>query len=72
MKKEDFFSKLENKCPNDDELQRIIDIIKRFNIKNGEKLSKLYLNSDVILLADVFRKFIKISVEECGIILYFV
>ena len=42
--------------------------IKVFDIKNGEDLTKVYLNSDVILLADIFEKFIKISIEEYGII----
>ena len=36
LKKEDFFSKLKNKCPDDEEIERTLDIIKRFNIKNGE------------------------------------
>ena len=36
-------------------------------IKDGEELTKLYCKSDVILLADVFEKFIKISFEEYGI-----
>ena len=36
-------------------------------MKNGDKLTKLYLKSHVILLADVFEKFIKISFEEYGI-----
>ena len=67
LKKEDFFSKLKNKCPDDGEIQRTREIIKKFNIKNGEELTQLYLKSDVILLADVFEKFIKISVEEYGI-----
>ena len=39
-----------------------------FDIKNGEKLNKSYLKSDVILLADVFEKFSRISVEEDRII----
>ena len=42
-------------------------LFKKCNIKNGEELTQLYLKSDVILLADVFEKFIKISVEEYGI-----
>ena len=37
-----------------------------FHIKIGEELTKLYLKSDVILLADVFEKFIQISFEEYG------
>ena len=67
LKKEDFFSKLKNKCPDDEEIQRTKEIIEIFNIKNGNKLTDLYLKSDVTLLADVFEKFIKISIEEYGI-----
>ena len=67
LKKEDFFSKLKNKCPYDEEIQRTKEIIEIFNIKDGKELTELYLKSDVILLADVFEKFIKISVEEFGI-----
>ena len=61
------FSKLKNKCPDDKEIDRTREVIKKFNFKNREELTQLYLKSDVILLADVFEKFIKISVEEYGI-----
>ena len=64
LKKEDFFSKLKHKCPDDDEIERTKDIIERFNIKNGEKLTEIYLKSDVLLLACVFEKFIKVSINE--------
>ena len=67
LKKKDFFSKLKNKCPDDEEIQRTKDIIKRFNIKNGEELTEIYLKSDVLLLACVFEIFIKVSVNEFGI-----
>ena len=67
LKKEDFFSKLKNKCPSDEKIQGTKEIIEIFFIKNGEELSELHLKSDVILLADVFEKFNKISVEEYGI-----
>ena len=67
MENKDFFSKLKNKCPDDKEIDRTREIIKKFSIKNGKELTELYLKSDVILLADVFEKFIKISVEEFGI-----
>ena len=67
LENKDFFSKLKNKCPDDREIDRTREIIKKFNIKNGEELTQLYLKSDVILLADAFEKFIKISVEEYGI-----
>ena len=43
-----------------------MDIIKRFNIKNGEELTEIYL-SDVLLLACVFKKYIKVSFNEFGI-----
>ena len=67
LKKEHFFSKLKNKCPNDEEIQRTMDIIEKFNIKNGEELTEIYLKSDVLLLACVFEKFIKISVYQYDI-----
>ena len=63
LKKEHFFSKLKYKCPDDEEIERPMDIIKKFNIKNGEELTEIYLKSDVLLLACVFEKFIKISVN---------
>ena len=39
LKKEDFFSKLKNKCPDGEEIERTREIIKKFNIKNGEELT---------------------------------
>ena len=67
LKMEDFFSKLKSECPDDDEIERKKEIIKLFDIKNGEELTKLYCKSEVILLADVIEKFVKVSFEECGI-----
>ena len=72
LEKKDFFSKLKNKCPDDKEIERTMDIIKRFNIKNGEELTQIYFKSDVLLLACVFEKFIKVSVNEFESILYIV
>ena len=67
LKKEDVFSRLENECPDDEEIERTKEIIKLFDLKNGEGLTKLYCKSDVILLADVIEKFVKVSFEEYGI-----
>ena len=67
LEKKDVFSKLKNKCPDDEEIERTMDIIKRFNIKNGEELTEINLKSDVFLLACVFEKFIKVSVNKFGI-----
>ena len=64
LEKEEFFSKLKNDYPDDDEIERTKEIIKLFNIKDGEELTKLYCKSDLILLADVFEKFVKVSKEE--------
>ena len=64
LKRENFFSKLKNDFPDDEKLERTKEIIKLFNIKDGEKLTKLYCKSDVILLADVFEKIVKVSTEE--------
>ena len=36
LKKEIFFSKIKNKCPDDEEIQRTMHIIERFNIKMGK------------------------------------
>ena len=40
LKKEDFFSKLKNGYPDDKEIETTKEIIKLFNIKNGEELTK--------------------------------
>ena len=58
---------MKNKCPDNEEIERTMDIINVFNIKNGEELTEIYLKSDVLLLACVFEKFIKVSVNEFGI-----
>ena len=64
LKKEDFFSKLKNKYPDDEEIERTKEISKIFNIKDGEELTEIYLKSDFLLLACVFEKFIKVSLNE--------
>ena len=64
LKKEHFFSKLKNKCPDDEEIERTMNIIDKFNIRNGEELTDVYLESDILLLACVFEKFIKVSFNK--------
>ena len=44
-----------------------MNIIEKFNIKNGEELTQIYLKSDVLLLACVSEKFVKVSVIEFDI-----
>ena len=73
LENKDFFSKSKNKCPDNNEIDRTREIIKKFNIKDGEELTELYCKSDVLLLTCVFEKFIKVSQNEFGIsALYFV
>ena len=73
LENKDFFSKLKNKRPDDSEIDRTREIIKKFNIKDGKELTELYCKSDVLLLACVFEKIIKVSQNEFGISpLYFV
>ena len=58
---------MKNKCPDVGEIERTKEIIRLFSIKNGKELTKLYCRSDVILLADIFEKFVKVSTKENGI-----
>ena len=67
LKKEDFFSKIKNKCPDDEEIERTKEIIEKFNIENGGELTEIYLKGDVLLLTCVFEKFIKVSFNEFDI-----
>ena len=62
--KEDYFSKLKNGYPEKIEIQRTNEIIDTFRIKTGRELTELCLKTDVVLLADVFEKFIKVSLNE--------
>ena len=42
LKKEDFFSKLKNDYPSDEEIERSKEIIEKFNNKNGKELTEIY------------------------------
>ena len=64
---EAYYSKTKNEIPDQKEIDRTNQIIKLFNIQNGRELTELYNKADVILLADIFEKFIKVSMLEFDI-----
>ena len=64
MKTEDFFSKLRSAYPKDSEMEQTKEIIKVFNNRKGEHLTKLYLKRDVILLADNCEEIVIVSAKD--------
>ena len=44
-----------------------MDINKRFKFETEEEITQLFLEGDVLLLACVFEKFIKVSINEVSI-----
>ena len=56
-----FFSSLKDCSINEKEYQRAINVWKVFKIKKLGKYHDLYLKTDVLLLCDIFEKFIKTS-----------
>ena len=60
LKKEDFFSKLKNDYLSDEEMKRTKEVIKLFIFINGEELTEIYLKSDVLFLACVFEKILRV------------
>ena len=57
LKKKVFLSKLKNKCPDDEEMERTKEIFKLFDIKNGEELTGLYMKT-VIFCWPMLLKFL--------------
>ena len=72
LKKENFFSKLKNKGPSDEEIERTKKFFEKFNTKNGEELTQLYFKSDVLLLTCAFQKFIEYQLMDLVSIHYIV
>ena len=57
--------------PVDERIKRQKKILKLVKIKNGEKLTKLSLKSDNLLLANVFQQLSNVSINEFGINLFY-
>ena len=67
LKKENFWSTQKQAYPSDEEINRTQEIIKKFNVKNGQELTMLYLKMDVLQLADVFEHFVEKATLEYSI-----
>ena len=62
--KEDFYSKLNDCGVSDDDYNHAKKVWKEFGIKNLGEYHDLYLQSDVLLLADVFEEFRNVCIEN--------
>ena len=58
LTKEVFWSTLKQTTPPDEEINRTQEIIEKYDIKNGQELTMLYLKMDFLQLADVFENFV--------------
>ena len=56
LEKEDFFSKLKIKYPDDKKIERTKEIIKLIIFKRGEELTRLYLMGYFIISSRFFRQ----------------
>ena len=62
-----FFSSLKDCGINAKEYQRACNVWKVFKIKNLGEYHDLYLKIDVLLLCDVFEKFISVCLKDYGL-----
>ena len=61
--KSNFFSSLKDSGINKEQYDRAVNVWKIFKIKNFGEYHNLYLKTDVLLLVDVFEKFIKTCLD---------
>ena len=62
-----FFIALKDCGSTEKEYQRACDVWKVFEIKNLGEYHDLYLKTDVLLLCDVFKKFINVCLADYGL-----
>ena len=65
--KSNFFSSLKGKCISKEEYDKAINIWNVFKMKALGEYHGLHLKTDVLLLADVFQKFIKTCINYYGL-----
>ena len=65
--KDCFFNSLKDCCVSEEEYFRACNVWKVFDIKNLGEYHDLYLKTDVLLLCDVFEKFISVCLKEYGL-----
>ena len=59
-----FFNSLKDCCISEEEYSRAPNVWKVFNIKNLGEYHDFYLKTDVLLLCDVFEKFINVCLKD--------
>ena len=62
--KEDFYSNLNMEDINDIDYRHASNVFKRFELENLEKYYDLYVQSDTLILADVFENFRDMCIKE--------
>ena len=65
--KHEFFSSLKDQCISEKDYEKAKNIWNVFKMKTLGDYHDLYLKTDVLLLADVFEKFIKVCLDYYGL-----
>ena len=63
----EFFRSLKDECISEKDYQRANNVWNAFKIKTMDDYHNLYLKTDVLLLVDVFEKFIKTCFDYYGL-----